>query len=100
MGVAPARRRLDNRRILRLCGAQPPRERNTTLRKLAGAHGMVGDEKAIIGLLPFVRRYARALTGSQTRGDNYVRLCLETILAEPGRMEGEDAKLQLFKAFH
>lgn len=54
----------------------------------------------ILKLLPFVRRYARALTGSQTRGDNYVRLCLETILAEPGRMQGRDPRLQLFKAFH
>jgi DNA-directed RNA polymerase specialized sigma24 family protein/CheY-like chemotaxis protein len=61
---------------------------------------MTGDVNSVLKLLPFVRRYARALTGSQTRGDNYVRLCLETILAEPGRMEGEDAKLQLFKAFH
>ncbi len=55
---------------------------------------------SIAKLLPFVRRYARALTGSQTRGDNYVRLCLETILAEPKRMQGCDPKLQLFKAFH
>src|SRR5512132_2408681 len=61
---------------------------------------MTSDANSILELLPFVRRYARALTGSQTRGDNYVRLCLETILAEPGRMEGADAKLQLFKAFH
>lgn len=61
---------------------------------------MASDVNSIVDLLPFVRRYARALTGSQTRGDNYVRLCLETILAEPGRMHGADLKLQLFKAFH
>lgn len=61
---------------------------------------MMSDANSILELLPFLRRYARALTGSQTRGDNCVRLCLETILAEPGRMEGRDAKLQLFKAFH
>src|SRR5512134_4092608 len=61
---------------------------------------MMSDSTSILELLPFLRRYARALTGSQTRGDNCVRLCLETILAEPGRMEGRDAKLQLFKAFH
>jgi CheY-like chemotaxis protein/DNA-directed RNA polymerase specialized sigma24 family protein len=58
------------------------------------------DVNNIVRLLPFVRRYARALTGSQTRGDNYVRLCLETILAEPGRMQGQNPRLQLFKAFH
>ena len=27
--------------------------------------------------LPYVRRYARALTGDQTTGDNYVRVALE-----------------------
>jgi CheY-like chemotaxis protein/DNA-directed RNA polymerase specialized sigma24 family protein len=58
------------------------------------------DVNEVVRLLPFVRRYARALTGSQTRGDNYVRLCLETILAEPGRMQGQNLRLQLFKAFH
>lgn len=55
---------------------------------------------AIVSVVPYLRRYARALTGSQTRGDNYVRLCLETILAEPERMGTNDPKLNLFKAFH
>jgi DNA-directed RNA polymerase specialized sigma24 family protein/CheY-like chemotaxis protein len=51
--------------------------------------------------LPFLRRYARALTGSQERGDRYVRVCLETLLAEPERIRPEeDARLQLFSVFH
>lgn len=61
---------------------------------------MGGEVKSIVSLLPYLRRYARALTGSQTRGDTYVRLCIETILAEPARMEHGDAKLRLFQAFH
>ncbi len=32
--------------------------------------------------LPYLRRYARALTGSQTTGDNYVRATLEAALAD------------------
>lgn len=32
--------------------------------------------------LPFLRRYARALTGSQTSGDAYVREMLEAVLAD------------------
>ena len=32
--------------------------------------------------LPLMRRYARALTGSQDRGDAYVRTVLETLLAD------------------
>ena len=61
---------------------------------------MATDVNSVVKLLPFVRRYARALTGSQTRGDNYVRLCVETILAEPGRLRGDDLKFKLFQAFH
>ena len=33
--------------------------------------------------LPYLRRYARALTGSQTSGDAHVTACLEAIVAEP-----------------
>ena len=32
--------------------------------------------------LPFLRRYARALTGSQLSGDNFVRATLEAALAD------------------
>ncbi|ATF17423.1 response regulator [Phaeobacter gallaeciensis] len=51
--------------------------------------------------LPFLRRYARALTGSQTSGDTYALATLEAILAEPDRFEPElKAKVALFRAFH
>jgi DNA-directed RNA polymerase specialized sigma24 family protein/CheY-like chemotaxis protein len=51
--------------------------------------------------LPFLRRYARALTGSQERGDRYVRVCLETLLQEPERIRSdEDPRLQLYSVFH
>ncbi len=33
--------------------------------------------------LPFLRRYARALTGTQKHGDAYVRQALEAIVAAP-----------------
>lgn len=58
------------------------------------------DAGKIVTLLPHLRRYARALTGSQKRGDAYVRLCLETILAEPGRFGSHPSKFELFRAFH
>lgn len=51
--------------------------------------------------LPSLRRYARSLTGSQERGDNYVRACLETLLEDVSVVAGQsDARLGLFKAFH
>ena len=55
----------------------------------------------IVRLLPYLRRYARALTGSQATGDQYVRLCLEAILAEPDRIKGAgDLRVELFAVFH
>jgi CheY-like chemotaxis protein/DNA-directed RNA polymerase specialized sigma24 family protein len=55
----------------------------------------------IVRLLPYLRRYARALTGSQTTGDQYVRLCLEAILAEPSRIKSAgDLRVALFAVFH
>ncbi|MGX1097250.1 response regulator [Amorphus sp. MBR-141] len=38
---------------------------------------------AIAPHLPYLRRFARALTGSQAGGDAYVAACLEAIIAEP-----------------
>ena len=62
---------------------------------------MTDRSKEIVAQLPYLRRYARALTGSQKRGDQYVRVCLEAILAEPSQIsEQEDLRLQLFKVFH
>ena len=51
--------------------------------------------------LPFLRRYARALTGSQTHGDNYVRATLEAIVAAPDSFPRDvDPRLGLYRTFH
>lgn len=50
--------------------------------------------------LPFLRRYARALTGSQTAGDNYAAATLEAILSDRSLMEGADTRIALFRTFH
>jgi len=53
---------------------------------------------AIAHSLPMVRRFARALTGSQEGGDAYVLATLET-LAEPGqRFDDAEARRGLFAA--
>lgn len=44
---------------------------------------------AIAPHLPYLRRFARALTGSQTGGDAYVAACLEAIIAEPSLFDEE-----------
>src|SRR5215208_5086604 len=50
--------------------------------------------------LPFLRRYARALTGSQSHGDNYVRAALEAIVAAPDDFPKEvDVRVGLYRTF-
>lgn len=50
--------------------------------------------------LPFLRRYARALTGSQHQGDAYVRATLEAIVAAPEDFPADvDPRLGLYGVF-
>ena len=50
--------------------------------------------------LPFLRRYARALTGSQGQGDKYVRATLEAIVAAPDQFPRDvDPRLGLYRMF-
>lgn len=51
--------------------------------------------------LPFLRRYARALTGNQTDGDAYVRATLEAIIAAPQEFPTNvGPRLGLYRTFH
>jgi len=56
---------------------------------------------AIAPHLPYLRRYARALTGSQKGGDAYVRATLEAILAKPDALGTElPPRVALYHLFH
>ncbi|MEM8789921.1 MAG: response regulator [Pseudomonadota bacterium] len=62
---------------------------------------MQGVAAEIGGNLPYLRRYARALTGSQTSGDGYAAATLESILSDPGAYNADlPAKEALFAVFH
>ncbi len=51
--------------------------------------------------LPFLRRYARALTGSQSLGDAAVREVLEALLAAPQEFaESSSPRQELYRVFH
>lgn len=51
--------------------------------------------------LPLLRRYARALTGSQTLGDAAVREVLEGLLAAPEEFDnGRPVRQELYRVFH
>lgn len=53
------------------------------------------------GDLPYLRRYARALTGSQTTGDRYAAATLEAILVDRSIFNLAVApRVALFRAFH
>ncbi len=50
--------------------------------------------------LPYLRRYARALTGNQNSGDAYVAAALEAMVKEPGVLGPEsNPKVALFRLF-
>lgn len=51
--------------------------------------------------LPYLRRYARALTGNQTSGDAYAISTLEAVLADPTLISAKrDHKVALFGVMH
>jgi DNA-directed RNA polymerase specialized sigma24 family protein/CheY-like chemotaxis protein len=51
--------------------------------------------------LPYVRRYARALTGDQATGDNYVRIALEALAAGERQLPAEmTPRAALYHVFH
>jgi DNA-directed RNA polymerase specialized sigma24 family protein/CheY-like chemotaxis protein len=51
--------------------------------------------------LPYVRRYARALTGDQTTGDHYVRVALEALAAGDRTLEANlTPRVALYHVFH
>ncbi len=55
----------------------------------------------IAGELPFLRRYARALTGSQDSGDRYAAATLEALLVDSSVIAlATDPRTGLFHAFH
>lgn len=62
---------------------------------------MADIQDKILVNLPYLRRYARMLTGSQERGDEYVRACLEAIVEEPESIQqASDVRVELFARFH
>jgi CheY-like chemotaxis protein/DNA-directed RNA polymerase specialized sigma24 family protein len=56
---------------------------------------------AIAEHLPYLRRYARALCGTQKSGDAYVRACLEAIVADTSVLDDSvSPRVGLYRLFH
>ena len=61
----------------------------------AGPNGSLTADLA--ANLPYLRRYARALTGQQDRGDAYAAATLEAILEDSSLIQGDTSpKLGIF----
>uniref|UniRef100_UPI00025C5050 Response regulator n=1 Tax=Caulobacter vibrioides TaxID=155892 RepID=UPI00025C5050 len=51
--------------------------------------------------LPYIRRYARALTGDQATGDHYVRVALEALAAGELVLDANlSPRVALYRVFH
>jgi CheY-like chemotaxis protein/DNA-directed RNA polymerase specialized sigma24 family protein len=60
----------------------------------------MSSSQHIAPYLPFLRRYARALTGNQQSGDAYVIAMLEAFVQDPPNFEdGTDIRVELYKTF-
>lgn len=56
--------------------------------------------QAISAQVPYLRRFARALTGNQQGGDAYVLAALEAIVAEPSSLkDGPELRSSLYRVF-
>lgn len=56
--------------------------------------------QAVAQYLPFLRRYARALTGNQTSGDAYVSATLEALIGDPAVIdEAGGPRVALYRLF-
>ena len=72
---------------MRRC-ARPPEWSGRLPRAFEGSRVMPVGSREIAAALPYLRRYARALTGNQGIGDQYVRIMLEMIVEDPSHRRG------------
>ena len=60
----------------------------------------VSKSQTVAQHVPYLRRYARALTGNQALGDSYVTATLEALVREPHLLtEISQSKVELFRVF-
>jgi CheY-like chemotaxis protein len=60
----------------------------------------VSKSQSVAQHVPYLRRYARALTGNQASGDSYVTATLEALVREPHLLtDAAQSKVELFKEF-
>jgi hypothetical protein len=77
-----------------------PREVNLTIKANRNGGLLMSMSQAISSHIPYLRRFSRALTGSQSGGDAYVFATLEAIVADPPIFSSEmNVRAALYRAF-
>ncbi|KIN62940.1 Two-component response regulator [Sulfitobacter noctilucicola] len=62
--------------------------------------GQTGITEQLGQSIPYLRRFSRAMTGSQQSGDTFAAATLEAILADRSVLDGQDVKTGLFKVLY
>src|SRR5690348_9896089 len=62
--------------------------------------GFLPTSQAVAQHLPYLRRYARALSGSQASGDAYVAATLEALVQDPKVLDSDvSTRIALYRLF-
>src|ERR1035441_1011643 len=65
-----------------------------------GSEGFLSTSQTVAQHLPYLRRYARALSGSQTSGDAYVAATLEALIQDPKVLDTTaSTRIALYRLF-
>ena len=84
-----------------LGGARPTNRRLPADETARGVGEDVSMPKQIVRQAPYLRRYARALTGSQVQGDGLVQAAMQKLLDGRAVLDGAaPLRLALFRALH
>src|SRR5512139_3998537 len=76
-------------------GLRPPDRGESPFRE-----GFLSISQIVAQHVPYLRRYARALTGSQQSGDAYVAATLEALVQDPSVLDsGASTRVGLYRLF-
>ncbi len=67
---------------------------------MSDASGTTNVSDALGQAIPYLRRFSRAMTGSQQSGDAFAAAALEAILADPSVLDGTDTRTGLFRVLY
>jgi hypothetical protein len=86
--------------LLRALAVVPSSSTAISTAFMAGDHSSMSVSQEISTHIPYLRRFGRALSGSQSGGDAYVLATLEAIVADPEAFQaGGETRTSLYRTF-